>query len=137
MEATRQIYWNVSHVWVMYALLVPTALVAGYGVYRHWSRWRRGRPVERFDRPWERARLVLRHAVAQRRTARERYAGLFHVFISYGFVVLTIATTVVALDADFGTAIMRGRFYLYFQSFVVDLFAAAISTPTMSFRGAT
>ena len=126
MEATRQIYWNVSQVWVMYALLVPTALVAGYGVYRHWSRWRRGRAAERFDRPWERVRLLLKHAVAQRRTARDAFAGLFHAFISYGFVVLTIATTVVALDADFGTAIMRGRFYLYFQSFAVDLFGALV-----------
>src|SRR5215213_5477183 len=36
------------------------------------------------------------------------------------------AATVVALDADFGTAIMRGRFYLYFQSFVVDLFGALV-----------
>jgi Fe-S oxidoreductase/nitrate reductase gamma subunit len=126
MDATRQIYWNVSHVWAMYALLVPAAAVAGYGVYRHWSRWRRGRPAARFDRPWERVRLVLGHAVAQRRTARERYAGLFHAFISYGFLVLTIATTVVALDADFGTAVMRGRFYLYFQSFAVDLFGALV-----------
>src|ERR671916_3299248 len=126
MDATRQIYWNVSQVWVMYALLVPTALVAGYGVYGHWSRWRRGRPAARFDRPWERVKLLLGHAVAQRRTARERYAGLFHAFISYGFVVLTVATTVVALDADFGTAIMRGRFYLYFQSFVVDVFGALV-----------
>src|ERR1044072_1670756 len=126
MEATRQIYWNVSQVGAMYALLLPTALVAGYGVYRHWSRWRRGRPAARFDRPWERVRLLLKHAVAQRRTARERYAGLFHAFISYGFVVLTIATTVVALDADLGTRLMRGRFYLYFQSFVVDLFGALV-----------
>ncbi|HEX6622793.1 MAG TPA: (Fe-S)-binding protein, partial [Pyrinomonadaceae bacterium] len=125
-EATREIYWNVSHVWVMYALLVPTALVAGYGVYRHLSRWRRGQPAARFDRPAARVRLLLRHAVAQRRTARELYAGLFHGFISYGFVVLTMATTVVALDADFGTSIMRGNFYLYFQSFVVDIFGALV-----------
>ena len=73
------------------------------------SRWRRGQPAARFDRPAERVRLLLKHAVAQRRTARERYAGLFHRLISYGFVILTIATTVVALDADFGTAIMRGQ----------------------------
>src|ERR1044072_5962201 len=126
MEATRQIYWNVSHVWAMYALLLPTAVVAGDGVYRHWSRWRRGRAAARFERPWERVRLLLKHAVAQRRTARERYAGLFHALISYGFVVLTVATTVRALDAAFGTAIMRGRFYLYFQSFVVDLFGALV-----------
>ena len=125
-EATREIYWNVSHVWVMYALLVPTSLVAGYGVYRHLSRWRRGQPAARFDRPAARVRLLLGHAVAQRRTARERYAGLFHRFVSYGFAVLTVATTVVALDADFGTSLMRGNFYLYFQSFVVDIFGALV-----------
>jgi Fe-S oxidoreductase len=125
-EATRQIYWNISHIWVMYALLLPTAAVAGYGIYRHFSRWRRGLPAARFDRPVERVQLVARHALAQRRTARNRYAGLFHRLITYGFVILAIATTVVALDADFGTTIMRGRFYLYFQSFVVDLFGALV-----------
>lgn len=129
-EATRQIYWNVSNIWVMYVLLLPTALVAGYGIYRHLSRWRRGLPAARFDRPAERVKLTLKHAVAQRRTARERYAGLFHRLISYGFVVLTIATTVVALDADFGTAIMRGQFYLYFQSLVVDIFGALVLVGT-------
>ena len=125
-EATRQIYWNISHIWVMYLLLLPTAAVAGYGIYRHFSRWRRGLPAARFDRPVERVQLVARHALAQRRTARNRYAGLFHRLITYGFIILTIATTVVALDADFGTTIMRGRFYLYFQSFVVDLFGALV-----------
>src|SRR3954463_8909400 len=100
-SATRQIYWNINHIWVMYALLLPTAAIAGYGLYRHFSRWRRGLPAARFDRTAERVRLVLKHAVAQRRTARERYAGLFLQFISYGTLVLAIATTVVALDADF------------------------------------
>jgi Fe-S oxidoreductase len=123
---TRQIYWNISHIWVMYVLLLPTAAIAVYGVYRHFTSWRRGLPAARFDRPAMRINLVLKQAVAQRRTARNRYAGIFHQFISYGFVVLTIATTVVALDADFGTAIMHGNFYLYFQSFTVDLFGALV-----------
>ncbi len=125
-DATRQIYWNISHIWVMYLLLLPTVAVAGYGIYRHLACWRRGLPAARFDRPSERVRLLVKHAVAQRRTARNRYAGLFHRLIAYGFVVLTIATTVVALDADFGTTIMRGNFYLYFQSFVVDIFGALV-----------
>ncbi|MBA3765808.1 MAG: (Fe-S)-binding protein [Acidobacteria bacterium] len=129
-EATRQIYWNISNIWVMYALLLPTAAVASFGIYRHLSRWRRGLPVTRFDRPAERIKLVLKHAVAQRRTARNIYVGLFHRLITYGFVILTIATTVVALDADFGTAIMRGDFYLYFQSFVVDIFGALVMVGT-------
>ncbi|HYX42592.1 MAG TPA: (Fe-S)-binding protein, partial [Pyrinomonadaceae bacterium] len=123
---TREIYWNIAHVWAMYALLVPTALVAGYGLYRHLRRWRRGLSAARFDRPVERIKLVLKHAVVQGRTARNFYAGLFHQLITFGFVILTIATLVVALDADFGTTIMRGRFYLYFQSFTVDLFGALV-----------
>jgi len=125
-EATRQIYWNVSHIWVMYALLLPTAAIAGYGVYRHANRWRRGQGAARFDRPADRLKLVIEHAVAQRRTARDAFAGSFHRLITYGFVILTIATTIVALDADFGTTIMRGRFYLYFQSLIVDVFGALV-----------
>ena len=57
-----------------------------------------------------RINLVLKHALAQRRTARNLYAGMFHQFISYGFVVLTIATTVVALDAVDAIAAAR-RFF--------------------------
>jgi len=123
---TRQIYWNISQIWVMYFLLLPTVAIGIYGVYLRFSSWRRGAPAARFDHPAARIKLVLKHAIAQRRTARNRYSGVFHQFISYGFVILTIATTVVALDADFGTAIMRGNFYLYFQSFTVDLFGALV-----------
>ena len=125
-DATREIYWNISHIWVMYLLLVPTLGIAAYGVWRHVQRWRRGAPAARFDRPAERWRRVLAHAVAQKRTARERYTGLFHRFLTYGFVVLTIATIVVGLDADLKTSIMRGRFYLWFQSFTVDVFGALV-----------
>lgn len=126
-EATREIYWNITHAWVMYLLLVPTVIVGAWGIWRRVQRWRRGRPeASRFDRPAMRLERLLVHALAQRRTARERYAGLFHRFLTYGFIVLTIATIVVALDADFGTTIMRGTFYLYFQSFIVDLFGALV-----------
>ena len=130
-EATRQIYWNISHIWVMYALLLPTAAIAGYGIYLHTHRWRQGQPVARFDRPAERVKLLFKHAVTQRSTAQNPFVGLFHRLISYGFVILTIATTVVALDADFGTTIMRGRFYLYFQSLTVDVFGALVMIGTM------
>ena len=120
-EATRQIYWNVSHIWLMYALLLPTLAVAAWGVYRRVRLWRLGKPLARFDHPAERFKLVLKHALAQQRTATDPYAGFFHRFIFYGFIVLTIATTIVALDADAGLHIMHGALYLYFQSFLVDV----------------
>jgi len=130
-EATRQIYWNISHVWVMYVLLLPVLIVAGYGIYRHVVRWRRGLPLARFDRPAERIKLVLKHALGQQRTARDGYAGLFHRLIVYGFIVLVIATTIVAIYADLGIHVMHGGLYLYFQSFVVDIFGVLVLVGTL------
>ena len=123
---TRQIYWNISHIWLMYVLLLPALGVFAYGIYRQFRKWRQGKPAARFDQPATRIKLLIKHAVAQARTGRDWQAGIFHRFISYGFVILAIATTVVALDADFGTSIMQGNFYLYFQSFIVDLFGALV-----------
>jgi Fe-S oxidoreductase/nitrate reductase gamma subunit len=123
---TREVLWNISHVWVMYAMFVVSLAVASYGVYRRVASWRRGSPENRFDRPAERLKMLVKHALEQRRTAREKYAAIFHSSIFYGFIILTIATTVVMLDYDFGLPIMRGHFYLYFQSFVVDIFGALV-----------
>ena len=121
-QATREVFWNITHAWVMYALLVPTLIVAAYGIYRRVRVWRRGLSEPRFDRPWARVSLVVRYALLQLRTWRKAYPGSFHAMIFWGFIVLTIATTVVMIDYDFGIPIMRGRFYLVFQSLIVDIF---------------
>ncbi len=122
--ATREILWNIQHVWVMYLLFFISAGIAAYGFYRRIVRWNQGQPLDRFDQPVERIKKVLLHAAAQRRTVREKYAGVFHTMIYTGFIILTIATTVVLLQQDFGLMIMHGAFYLYFQSFITDCFGA-------------
>ena len=124
MQATREVYWNISHVWVMYALLVPTVIIAGYGLCLHIRRWRIGQPTRRFDRPIERLRRVLYMAVLQRPIWRQPMSGVFHSMLFWGFVTLTMATTVVMIHHDFHVPIMQGRFYLLFQSFFVDVMGA-------------
>lgn len=124
--ATRPVLWNITHDWVMYLLFAASLVIAGYGLYLRLSIWRRGVPADRFDKPAERVKLLLRHALLQRRTVRERYAAFFHSFIYTGFIILFIATTVVMLDHRFGIPVMRGAFYLYFQSFIVDVFGALV-----------
>src|ERR1035438_383230 len=93
--ATREIYWNINHqyLWVMYVLFLLVLLVGGYGVYLRLRRWRRGKPLARFDRPAERIQRLIQHALVQSRTAADVYAGLFHRMIFYGFIVLVAATT--------------------------------------------
>jgi Fe-S oxidoreductase len=121
---TREVLWNISYSWLLYVLFALALLTAANGFYRRLETWVRGLPANRFDRPLERLLMLLQNAAAQRRTVRERYAAVFHTFIFTGFIILFIATTVVMVDHRFGVPIMRGAFYLWFQSFIVDLFGA-------------
>ncbi len=125
-EATREIGWNISAIWLMYLLLAPTLAAAGFGLWGRIRLWRCGQPVVRLDRPAERILMVVRHALLQMRTMRQAYAGGFHMMIFVGFIVLAVATTVVMLDFDFHTEIMKGRFYLVFQSLIVDIFGGLV-----------
>lgn len=121
-EATREVLWNISHGWIMYVLLVPTTLIGCYGVWIRCKSWKQGLPAEgRLDNPGRRLKYLWNHALLQRRNLRQKYAGIFHAMIFWGFITLTIATTVVMIDHDFGIPIMRGAFYLYFQSLFVDI----------------
>lgn len=130
---TREVYWNIQGVWIMYALLVVTMIVFGYGVYRYYRLLALGKPADRFDRPGARLRALLAHAVAQLRTLQRRYSGLAHLLFSWGFVVLFIGTVVVFIHEDLGHLspvfqIMQGDFYLWFQSLALDVlgFAAIV-----------
>ncbi len=122
MIPTREIYWNISGIWVMYVLLVPTLLIFAYGLYRRLRLWRIGKPEERFDAILERLKGLFVYGVGQARLLRSRYAGLFHLFFFFGFVILFIGTLVVLVHEDLGLRIMQGNFYLYFQSLALDVF---------------
>jgi Fe-S oxidoreductase/nitrate reductase gamma subunit len=122
MIPTREIYWNISAVWVMYALLVPTLLISGYGFYLRYRLWRSGKPEQRFDRTLQRLKQVLIYGFGQRRVLENVFAGLFHILIFFGFAILFIGTLVVMIHEDFGFHIMEGKFYLIFQSLALDLF---------------
>ena len=119
-EATREVFWNIRHEWIMYVLFCPTLAIAAYGVYRRAHKWRCGRPAGRLDRPLRRLLRLFQHALLQQATWRDRYAGVMHAMLFWSMVTLTVATTVVLVHHDFNIRIMQGRFYLYFQSLFVD-----------------
>jgi Fe-S oxidoreductase/nitrate reductase gamma subunit len=125
MTPTREVFFNVRHIWVMYALFVLTLAIFLYGFYRHWQRWARGTPAHRTDQPWQRIRSLWRQtAVHDRLLKRYKTAGLFHLLFFWSMVVLTAGTTVVFIHNDLGIHIMQGAFYLYFQSLTLDVFGA-------------
>jgi Fe-S oxidoreductase/nitrate reductase gamma subunit len=123
---TREVYWNIQGIWIMYALTAVMTAVFLYGAYRYYRLLVSGQPADRFDRPRERAMLVIKHALAQGRTLQRRYSGFSHLLFSWGFVVLFIGTVVVFIHEDLGYLhpafkIMQGDFYLWFQSLFLDI----------------
>ena len=123
MTPTREVFFNIRHVWVMYALFAVTLAIFVYGCYQHWQRWARGIATDRTDQPWQRLKGLFSQALAHDRLLkRYRSAGFFHLLFFWGMVVLTAGTTVVFIHNDLGIHIMQGAFYLYFQSFTLDIF---------------
>ncbi len=111
--ATRQIYWNVSGVWVMYALFAVALAFFAYGIFARIRSWKKGKPDgERFSDWGLRLKIALKELFLQNRVRGSLVPGLFHALVFYSFIVLTIATTVVFLDADFGAHLFRGYLYV-------------------------
>ena len=127
MELTRELYWNVGHsVLIPMYLLVAAALgVLIWGVRKRIAIYRQGQPCERSDRRGERLTGMLRDLLLQTRVMRVKGAGSAHGIFFFGFVLLTIGTTLVFIQADlldplFGVRFLTGNFYLFF-SIVLDL----------------
>src|SRR5438874_13455041 len=72
---TREVYWNIQGIWIMYALVVVMTIVFCYGAYRYYRLLSVGKPANRFDRPADRLKALLAHVVAQGRTVQRRYSG--------------------------------------------------------------
>lgn len=60
-----------------------------------------GLPDNRFDQPWERLKGVFVLALAQKRMHRDRYAGIYHFLIFWGFCVLSLRSVGLVLEGLF------------------------------------
>jgi len=125
MTPAREIYWNIPGHIFLYLLFFPFLVVFLYGMYQQVRRLLMGQPATVLDHLWDRLKGFAEHAVLQRRIARDAISGLLHLSMSWGFVILFIATCLVALQDYFGIPTLHGNFYLYFMSLTVDLFGLA------------
>ncbi len=135
--ATREILWNISGAGevVLYALAAITLGVLGWGIYKHVRRVLNGQPVT-FPTPAQAGGRLGRAliTVLSNRTVlnRHKLGGGMHLLIMWGFIVLIIATTIVAVEYDLFHKILgmehlmlQGWFYLGFE-FVADLFGVLL-----------
>ncbi len=136
MMPTREVYWNIDHIWLMYVLLGPTILVFCYGWYRRYKLWRMGQSdINRRQQVKQRLIAFVVYVLGHKRMVRESYSGWSHFLLFSGFIVLFIATLVVMVHQDFRLHIMQGAFYLVFQSFIVDVFGFLAIMGTLMLMG--
>jgi Fe-S oxidoreductase/nitrate reductase gamma subunit len=134
--ATREIFWNIAATGegIFYALAAITLVVLGWGIYKHIRRILGGIPVTFPDAiRVRRLRQALQNVLSNRTVLRKHIlGGIMHLFIMWGFIVLIIATTIVAIQYDvfnhiFGLKqfILHGWFFLGFE-LVTDTFGAIL-----------
>ncbi len=128
LDPCRLTFWNVPD-WAQFLLYVLSIVALGVFALGLWHRialWREGKPEARLDRLPERFRFLIRHGLLQARTLTQRYPGVMHALMFWGFCVLFLGTVLATIDYDlvwlpFGGKILRGWFYLAYEV-SLDLF---------------
>jgi Fe-S oxidoreductase len=114
-----------------YSLIAVSVAIFFFGVARLALKYRRGRTRERIEGRVERAKrtakIVATHAWIRR---RDPLAGLGHLLVFYGFMVLFAGTAILAFQDDFANPVLgfdfwHGWFYLGYSLFL-DLFGAGL-----------
>jgi Fe-S oxidoreductase/nitrate reductase gamma subunit len=117
----REIMWNLPPLAavVMYSLLGMVILIFAWGLSERVGAYRRGREEreDRLDNLWERAGDALKIGIGQQKVLERKVGGLMHLAVYSAFIVLFLATCLVAVEYDFGIPVLDGKFYLGFKLF--------------------
>jgi Fe-S oxidoreductase/nitrate reductase gamma subunit len=128
-SASREVFFNVKAPWLMYLLFaLSMAIIIGAFVQRA-RIWRLGRPHSVNRSLGARIAQALTLGAGTSRVKNDRYAGIMHGCIYSSFLVLTLVTTLLALDdylpiifrAQTHHAFLKGGVYLVY-SLVGDVF---------------
>jgi Fe-S oxidoreductase len=100
-HATASSFLGVSGVVWFWLLTIAGVGAVTVSLSRRFSLLRAGRAVDRFDRLGERFKHVLVYAFGQKKMFDDRFAGVYHLFIFYGFLVVSLRTVTMVLEGLF------------------------------------
>ena len=89
-----------GYVWFWLLTIVGVGGVI-FSLSRRFQLLRLGRADNRFDRLGERFMHMLKFAIGQKKMFDDTYAGIYHVMIFYGFLVLSLRTTSMVIEGLF------------------------------------
>ena len=117
----REIMWNLPHLAavIMYSLLGVVLIIFAWGLYERIRVYRMGRAEreDRLDDLWARTLDVWKIGLGQQKVLERKIGGLMHLAIYSAFIVLFLATCLVAVEYDLGIRILDGPFYVAFKLF--------------------
>jgi Fe-S oxidoreductase/nitrate reductase gamma subunit len=122
MIPTREIFWNIGDARnLLHLLMFIPLFVLVYGLLYHYHLWRFGKRRKKVRQVSKRMASLLQTVFTHRTILEDRYAGLMHLFIFWGFFILFLGTLVIfAQDSVIrpllGLKFFQGRFYLLFKS---------------------
>ena len=97
---SREVFWNIQYSYVMYILAAISGAFLVFSIYRRYKLWHLGKPDDCSKNIGRRIGVFIRTMVvdvlAHRRFLRDPYAGVMHLVIFWGFVILLLAS---AIDA--------------------------------------
>ncbi|MBG07139.1 MAG: hypothetical protein CME68_00135 [Halobacteriovoraceae bacterium] len=131
--ASREIMWNIpsSFKFLMYALLIISFLVLIQGLYKKFMFVTGGKGLKNIrgegnlipsSLNWK---SFLQTIFFTGKVTRKSYVGFFHSLIYYGFMILWIATDLVAIHYDTPFKVFQGPVYIV-VSFLADIAGIAI-----------
>jgi Fe-S oxidoreductase len=131
-EQTRDTFaglatWEIA---LWYGLIVVSTAIFFWGVLRLVLKYRRGRPAYLINRRERLRRVVQTTLTHEWIRRRDPLAGIGHLLIFYGFLVLFIGTAILAFQDDFANPVLSfhfftGWFYLGYSLFL-DVFGVAL-----------
>lgn len=103
-------------------------LIAGFGLFfkslkEIYRNIKLGKKINRTDRKAERWAIMSRVALGQSKMVKRPIAGVLHIFVYVGFVIINIELFEIIIDGTFGThrflfGFLGSSFYSFFTSFL-------------------
>jgi Fe-S oxidoreductase/nitrate reductase gamma subunit len=118
-------YWGVPPSWrpdlIVYSLMFLAAIILLVRFYQQASLWWRvGQSEVRWNKLHLRIGRLITHAIVQIKVLRQRYPGLMHIGLAWGFFAFFLGTALATIDSHF-IKFLEGNPYLIYK-FVLDLF---------------
>lgn len=111
-------------------------LIAGFGLFAKslkelYRNIKLGRAVDRTDRKAERWAIMTRVALGQSKMVKRPVAGILHILVYVGFVIINIELLEIVIDGIFGThrflqSVVGDSFYAFFTGFLEILAALVV-----------